>query len=200
MPRATHFSFAAVALLAIALACSSVACGFSEFDPSSKIGSVRVLASRADKPYAAPGEAVTVELLAYDGRKTRPEPMKIYWLPFLCKNPIQDLYYACFTQLAGGGMMMAPNPAVAFLKPGVDLTPFLPSGAKYSVTMPMDIVTSHPVVPGVDTPYGLGIVFNIACAGHVEYFACLSGLMQMAAFGKQRHAFFAPRDKQALDS
>jgi hypothetical protein len=184
MPRPTQrFNFAAVVLIAIAMACSSVGCGSSEFDPSSKVGSVRVLASRSDKPYAAPGATVTVEVLAYDGRKTRPEPMKIYWLPFLCKNPIQDLYYACFTQLSGGGMMMAPNPAVAFLKPGVDLTPFLPSGAKYAVTLPTDIVTSHPVVPGADVPYGLGIVFNIACAGHVELIERDPGNPQAVPFG-----------------
>jgi hypothetical protein len=153
----------------LVLVCASLmGCGLSDFDPSSKILTVRVLASKADKPYAPPGATVTVEVLAYDGRKTRPEPMKIYWLPFLCKNPIQDAYYACFSQLAGGGMMMAPNPAGAFLKPGVDLTPFIPSGSTYTVTLPMDIVTSHPVVPGADAPYGLGIVFNVACAGHIE--------------------------------
>lgn len=154
--------------LVVALLASLMACGFADFDPSSKIITVRVFAAKADKPYAKPGETVTVEVLAYDGRKIRPEPMKVYWVPFLCVNPILDAYYACFSQLSGGGMMMAPNPAGAFLKPGVDLTPFIPSGSKYTVTLPMDIVTSHPVVMGANAPYGLGIVFNVACAGHLE--------------------------------
>ena len=52
--------------------------------------------------------------------------------------------------------------------PGVDLTPFLPHGPTYEVTLPADIITSHPKVEGAAAPYGLVIVFNIACAGHIE--------------------------------
>lgn len=35
-------------------------------------------------------------------------------------------------------------------------------------TMPLDIVTSHPPVAGT-SPYGLAIVFNMACTGHVQF-------------------------------
>jgi hypothetical protein len=51
----------------------------------------------------------------------------------------------------------------------VDLTPFLPTGPSYQFQMPSDVLTKHTPVPGSTPPtYGLGILFNIACAGHLE--------------------------------
>ena len=50
------------------------ACG-PQFEPSHKVDSVRIFAASADKPYAKPGDDVTVELLAYDGRAEQPEPL-----------------------------------------------------------------------------------------------------------------------------
>ena len=156
-------------LLALAgvLACTNV-----DFEPASHVASVRILAARADTPYAAPGDTVELEVLAADGRKAQPAPMKIFWIPFLCVNPVNDLYYACFQKLAAGGGGSAGAGAggggVGALRPGVDLTPFLPAGPKFSVTLPQDIITSHPKVEGADEPYGLAVVFDVACAGHVE--------------------------------
>jgi hypothetical protein len=34
--------------------------------------------------------------------------------------------------------------------------------------VPADIIDKHPPVPGAADPYGLVVLFNIACAGHVE--------------------------------
>jgi hypothetical protein len=160
--------------IASAIALSSASCGVQDFDPISKLDSVRILASRADKPYAKPGETVNLEVLAVDARAKRPKPMEIYWIPFVCQNPLNDAYFACFTQaLRDGGADGAAsgdggaNP-IARLQPGVDLTPFLPKGPTYSFTMPQDIIETHPVVEGAKAPYGLAIVFNIACAGRVK--------------------------------
>jgi hypothetical protein len=44
----------------------------------------------------------------------------------------------------------------------------LPTGPTYKVTIPADIVDAHPPVNGAPEPYGLAIVFNVACAGHIE--------------------------------
>ena len=160
-----------VALGALALTPSCSPSGFQ--DPSS-INSVRILASSADQPYAKPGATVNLTVLAYDGRTNPPEPMKIYWLPFVCKDPPDDAYYACFAQIAagafGGGTAGgdagsgAPSGA---LGPHTDLTPFLQQGPQFRFTMPSDAITSHAATPGT-TPYGLAVVFNVACAGHLE--------------------------------
>jgi hypothetical protein len=76
------------------------ACGPSDFDPATLIESVRILASRSDKSYAPPGATVHSQVLAVDGRPdaSANEPMRVFWLPFLCVNPPDDAYYACFSQ------------------------------------------------------------------------------------------------------
>lgn len=162
--------FALVPFAIAALACVAVSCA-SDFDPISKLKSVRLLATRVDKPYAKPGDTVTFETLAFDARADKTRPMKLSWIPLPCINPKNDLYYLCFQQLAaamGDGGTPAPGSPAALLRPGVDLSPFLPSGPTYSFTLPKDIVDAHPPVPGASDLYGLAIVFNIACAGHVE--------------------------------
>jgi hypothetical protein len=54
------------------------------------------------------------------------------------------------------------------LVPGTDLTPALPQGDCVDFVMPSDAVTANPNKPTPPTPYGLAILFNIACAGHLE--------------------------------
>ncbi len=179
--RRTHL-FALLALLAPPLVSVAASCGPADFEPQSKLASVRILASRADKPYAKPGEAVHLEVLAVDGRADQTRPMKLYWLPFVCENPAKDAYYACFAPPASGaadagaaagsdGGGGGASAALRLLRPGVDLTPFLKTGPTYDITMPADAVTSHPHVEGIDTPYGVAILFNVACAGHLEIVA-----------------------------
>ncbi len=132
-----------------------VGCTPPEFDPPSLVRSVRILATSADPPYAAPGQMVNMTALAFDGRPSQPAPMQLYFLPIPCINPSGDAYYACF-------------PAIrALLSPGVDLGPLLSPGPSFSFQMPADAV-----IPRPDTgaePYGLAVVFTVACAGHVEY-------------------------------
>jgi hypothetical protein len=155
----------------------AAACGVGDFDPVGKIDSVRILASRADKPYAKPGDAVHVEVLAVDERADRARPMTMYWIPLVCENPRNDAYYGCFAPLLGGdagapeggaGGGAGGGGGLGLLRPGVDLTPFLKTGPAYDFTMPGDAITTHPKVEGTDEPYGLAILFNVACAGHLE--------------------------------
>lgn len=170
-------------LVPLATGAAFVSCGATDFDPQSLVNSVRIFAARADKPYAAPGETVNLEVFAFDGRPDKRREMKISWLPFVCKNPRNDAYYGCFlaagqpqdggAPAAGdaggaGGMGMGMGGGLAALRPGVDLTPFLPSGSTYAFTMPADAITSHKEVKGASDKYGLAILFDIACAGHLE--------------------------------
>ncbi len=169
---------------------SSVACG-AGFEAENFIDSVRILASQADSPFAQPGQTVHLQVLAYDGRQIRPEPMKVWWLPLVCINPADDAYYSCFAGLTGGssgsaggdaGPDAGQNPLMAAdggsasglaLPPGVDLSPYLVAGATFTMTLPPDIISSHVLSEAeqestTSEPYGLAIAFNIACAGHVE--------------------------------
>ncbi len=180
LARPATFAMTVLGSLSALLALSPTACGVGDFDPSTKVSTVRLLASRVngDKAYAKPGDDVELEVLAFDGREQKPRPMQIYWIPFPCVNPRGDLYYACFVDTgaasggagSGGGASGASG-ALGQLQPGVDLSPFLPTGPKYSVKVPADIIDKHRPVQGAVDPYGLVIVFNVACAGHVEIVA-----------------------------
>jgi hypothetical protein len=161
-------------LLLGSLALLAASCFGGDFEAPSKITTVRILASRADKPYAKPGDTVSLEVLAIDGRPDKTRPMQLYWLPFVCNNPQGDLYYACF---AGGADLkfngqLSPDcpisPAHPVPDPGIDLTPCLVTGPTNKLTLASDIITKHPPVEGSVAPYGLAILFNVACAGHLE--------------------------------
>jgi hypothetical protein len=135
---------------------SLVACG-ERFEPASKIESVRILATRADKPYAAPGETVTLDMLAFDGRLSQTTHMKTYWVPTICTNPKDDTYYECYSSFGEQ------------FKPGVDISPQLHEGDEFAFQMPDDIIDTHAVSSRGGAAYGLVVIFSVACAGHVEY-------------------------------
>jgi hypothetical protein len=170
MSRRRRFVGANFGLAVAALGWASSSCAPSGFLDQSQVESVRILASSADEPYAKPGDTVTLSVLAFDGRPTKPEPMVLYWLPFVCENPPDDAYYGCFAKLAAGGAADGgpPQAGGVMFKPGVDLTPVLPEGPTYAFQVPADAITSHPVVAGEGVPYGLVFIFNVACAGHIE--------------------------------
>jgi hypothetical protein len=174
-------------VLAGLAAWTASSCAPSGFADPSLVQSVRILASSADPAYAEPGATVNVQVLAFDGRKTQPQPMGTFWIPVVCEDPASDAYYACFQNLgsaagacggagAGAGADAGSDAGAGagagaglggLLKPGVDLTPFLPRGPTCSFKMPADVVSAHAPVQGA-TPYGLAILFNAACAGHLE--------------------------------
>ena len=194
-------------------ACQSSSCAPSGFPDASLISSVRILASSAEPPNPQPGTAVRVRVLAYDGRSSKPAPMVTYWLPLVCTDPENDAYYSCFKQFAGAGRGDAgaradaqaasialvsacgasgvPNvAALGALTPGVDLTPLLPQGDCAEFVMPADIVPDAgpaPTLCGSNPPepvrYGLAILFNIACAGHLEVVALDPGNVQSPPVG-----------------
>jgi hypothetical protein len=145
-----------VVACAFGLALGCAGCS-TDFDPPSLVNTVRILALQANSPFAAPAESVTLSVLAADGRTNKPAPMALYWLPRVCENPSEDLYYNCYA--AFGEQFPA----------GVDLTASLATGATFGFTMPADAVATHARIAGHATPYGVVFAFVMACAGHVEY-------------------------------
>jgi hypothetical protein len=175
---------------------ASSSCAPSGFPSATLITSVRILASRADQPYAKPASTVNVQVLAYDGRANQTAPMTITWLPFVCENPPGDAYYACFEQAARGGRGADAGAEAGIgaaggtgfggglLQPGVDLTPFLVNtGPTFRFTMPADVVTAHSANAAMPVKYGLAILFNMACAGHLELVPLDPNNVQAPPFG-----------------
>jgi hypothetical protein len=160
----------------LALPCAALCCmGCTEddFEPVSRISSVRILAAQANKPYARPDDDIRLRLLADDGvvdpldgsaeAGTGSGSLKYYWLKAPCLNPFEDLYYACYPAFA------------ATFQPGEQLHPERVDPNKFVVDadlefkLPADIITSHPRVEG-NTPFGAAFAFAMACDGdHVRY-------------------------------
>jgi hypothetical protein len=190
LPRAAGLRAWRRALLpasVIALGAWSSSCSPAGFASDAIVASVRIFATSADKPYAQPGDTVTLSVLAFDGRSAaqRTDPMNVSWLPIACENPLNDAYYNCFTQpelgfVPEGGIPLPPSDAGATGDASSDAGPPVacsgldpdagiptPVVAGFQFTVPATSVSSHAVVPGAGAPYGLEIRFNVACAGTV---------------------------------
>ena len=144
---------------AIAGTSSFVGCE-EDFDPASKLNSLRVLAVKADKPYPKPGETVQLEMLWHDGKSPpdSPRPVQIVWLGG-CFNPPGDLYYQCYQSLAEKFAQLEKDPSL--------IDQLLGFGDTFSVDIPDDLISGRPTVEGAD-PYGLTYVFFAACAGELK--------------------------------
>ena len=142
-------------LSAIILGIATAACG-AEFDPPHEVTSLRVLGVQKSAPYALPGEDVELRMLWHDGSPEAPRNVQITWFSG-CFNPFGDLYYNCFSQLAG-------------IDPGGSLPPGVTVGLgnPFTFTMPDDVIDSRPPPQDPKLPhYGLAYVFFAACAGQL---------------------------------
>jgi hypothetical protein len=129
---------------------STLGCG-PQFDPSSEVTTLRVMGVKKDKPYAQPGDDVTLNLLWHDPQNREVQRAFIGG----CVNPPGDLYYGCFEsfqRLQASGNL----PPIGFQD-------------DFTVTLPDDIVSGRggPVEPG-QPRYGLYIVFFAVCAGQLD--------------------------------
>ena len=138
--------------LAIGLSLSVLGCG-PEFDPSNEIKTIRVMGVQKDRPYAQPGDEVSLQMLWHDpqGRSD----VQRAWIGG-CVNPPGDLFYGCFAQQGAAGQPGAQLP-VGF-------------GDSFTVQIPSDIISGRPgpFAPG-QRRYGLYIVFFAVCAGQLGF-------------------------------
>ena len=127
------------------------ACG-AEFEPQSKVSSLRILGVQKSAPYAKPGETVELRMLHFDGADAAPRPLQIAWFGG-CFNPPGDLYSGCIANASELG----PDD----FKVGV--------GTRFEVTLPQTIIDSRPPPLDPKLPrYGLSYVFFAACAGRLD--------------------------------
>jgi hypothetical protein len=160
----------------------TVACNDDPYPNKSEVNTVRILAVRADLPYAHPGETVKLDALVVDGRTSPPVPMRMSWFPLLCVDPPGGQYYDCFEKLE------AAYPI------GVDITGELIAGDSTTITIPSDAlanVTAQPGRTSAGEPLATAWSFMFACAGHVERIARSEHLGKnqppFACFDDQHH-------------
>ncbi len=155
-----------LAVVVLALACTN-----DPYPNKSQVSAVRILAVRADLPYAHPGETVKLEALVVDGRpQPTTRPVRTSWFPVPCIDPAGGQYYDCY-------------PALEAAYPiGVDLTPQLTDSTTTSITIPSDALAKAALQPGRSgEPIVTAWSFLFACAGHVERISRAAGLAENAA-------------------
>jgi hypothetical protein len=134
---------ASLAFLATLAGCAT------DFDPGSRVTSLRVLAVQADQPFAAPGETVHFESLSFD-----PEARSISWAWAACVNPPASTVDGCLAKIAEDAQT---NGMPTGLVLGQNMTAF-------DFTIPSDALDS---VPAASRPAALVGVVNIACPGDI---------------------------------
>lgn len=122
-------------------------CG-ADFDPGSRVTDLRVLAVRADQPFARPGETVTLDALAHD-----PSQRPIEWGWAACVTPDDTDVASCMQAI---GKDVAAGKAIASAG-GRDVTHF-------QVTVPEDALAR--VAPEARRGAFVGVLVA-ACPAHL---------------------------------
>ena len=152
----------ALVLSALAVACSA------DFEPSYRVSGLRVLAVRADQPYAAPGETVHLTTLAFD---TQSRPLTWGW--GTCVDPtssevvdcVDSVDWSSFTIAAGADTHDVAIPADAISRLPVDVQARATVGVLV-VTCP-GALSVAPSPPGVAATGALPFTCKDAASGRV---------------------------------
>jgi hypothetical protein len=119
-------------------------CG-EALEPGTKVDSFRVLAERADQPYARPGETVQLSSLSFD-----PEGRQVSWAWASCVNPSESSLNGCLAKIAEHP---DPSRAVFAQGEGVDAAELL---------VPADVLEQ--LAPEARAAASVGVV-SAACPG-----------------------------------
>jgi hypothetical protein len=122
----------------------------NDFDPGSRITTLRVLAVQADQTFAAPGETVHLTALSYD-----PEGRAITWAWAACVNPPASTVDGCLAKIAADSM--DGGQPVSFAT-GTDMTTF-------DFTIPSDALSSLPDRARASAEVG---IVSVACPGSID--------------------------------
>jgi hypothetical protein len=134
----------------IALTVAATAGCQADFDPGSRVTSLRVLAVQADRPFAAPGESVHFESLSYD-----PAGRALSWGWATCVNPADSTVEGCLTKIEADAEAAGETPAFV---PGMNTSSF-------DYTIPAEALEG---VAASARPAAVVGVLNAACPGAVE--------------------------------
>jgi hypothetical protein len=142
------------------LIATGASCAYLPYENKSEVKSVRILATKADLPYAHPGETVNLEALVWDGREKPTLPMHFWWIPLAvpCTNPPGGNYFDCYPQLE------ATYPNI-----GVDISSQLVEDTKFQIHVPETALDGVVPPPGTNgEPLVTTWQFMIVCAGHPQ--------------------------------
>lgn len=138
-------------LAATLVALGGSGCALEDFDdPGYRVTKLRVLAVRADRPFAAPGERVQLSALSHD-----PASRPITWVWAVCVNPATSDVVGCLTSVSE----TARAGAAPFTAVGVEQDTF-------ELEVPPNALE---VLPETARPAALVGVVSVACPGELDF-------------------------------
>lgn len=155
--------------MVFAAAVIGTGCG-EESDRPSDVHTLRVLAVRAETPFAHPASALELSMLAHDGSPlaTRDDGSRrdtsTLWIGG-CINPPGDHYGACMPYLKEVIARLGNENLLNRSIPDDAPAGVVGWGDRFTAEIPADIVASRKVAPGVVHPYGVQMVFFAHCGG-----------------------------------
>ncbi|MEP7052648.1 MAG: hypothetical protein ABJB12_19930 [Pseudomonadota bacterium] len=157
----------AVALLAFAVALG--ACS-NDFEPQSRVDTLRVLAVRPEPASGTPGQTTALDLVIADGASgsahgVPARPLQVAWLAG-CHNPPTRQYFGCLPILRELGKRLSPR---AVATPASSLPPSVfGTGTHYDLAVPEDILSAAPEQAGDPVHFGVSFAFFAVCAGELR--------------------------------
>lgn len=157
-----------LALTLLALA----GCG-EPIDKASDIRSLRVLAVRADQPFARPGADVELSMLWHDGSRRAVLPdgsrraVQVLWMG-QCVNPPGDLYSECYPTLRAAMAGWTDQDLRDQIAPAGVADKTTGFGDSFTVAVPPTVISNRKQAAGVVHPFGVVYVFFAACAGQLR--------------------------------
>jgi hypothetical protein len=145
----------------------------SDDERASELDSLRIIAVRADHPYAAPASSVALEMLVDDASPkasaddNKSRSVHLLWLSG-CVNPDGDLYYNCFPELRKSLSQVSDAELNAGKETESTESANVGFGSQYQLKVPDDVITSRSSSSDVTYPYGVIVMFYAACAGELR--------------------------------
>lgn len=141
-------------VLGLAAFIATTACG-SDFEPPSRLAELRLLAVRADRPFARPGDEVALEALVVD-----PSSRPLSWAWATCVNPSSASVTGCLAQADWTSTTFGSSSRHRVRVPD-DAVARLPGSARAAAVVGVLVV----VCPGVLTPAPEARPAPLRCTG-----------------------------------
>jgi hypothetical protein len=184
---------AAPALLAFSVALG--ACS-NDFEPQSKVDTLRVLAVRPEPASGTPGQTTALDLVIADGASdtaagSSARPLQVVWLAG-CHNPPTRQYFGCLPILAELAQRLSPR-VVATPASSLPRAVF-GTGTHYDLAVPENILSAAPEQAGDPIHFGVSYAFFAVCAGELRPDPSLKDRLPLACVNPETGASLGRQD------
>jgi hypothetical protein len=143
----------------------------NDFEPASRIDTLRVLAVVPEPASGAPGQTSTLDLVIADGASSTdsdggaPRALQVAWLAG-CNNPPGRQFNGCYPLLQTVASHLSPR---VLDTPSDALPPnILGTSSRFELAVPKDILSAAPKSASDPVHFGVSYAFFAVCAGELR--------------------------------